>query len=99
MFGDNNYEGVQKIESVEFKSFEEACEWHKEKYPLSRKFNTTKKKNGYYNGGSGFKYKIVNRNDIILDKVLLKNQICQLIRCYTDTKDPDTLIYLICYKN
>ena len=99
LFADNNYEGVQKIDFVEFKSFEDAYEWHKEKYPGSRRFNKTKKRNGYYNGGSAFKYKIVNRNDIILDKVLLKNQVCQLIRCYTDTKNPDTLIYLICYKN
>lgn len=97
--GDNNYEEYRKIDTLEFKSLEEACSWVKEWRPTLRKFKKTEKKNGFYNGGSAFKYKPIEKKDIIPEKVLLKSQECQLIRCYNDINDLESLVYIICYRN
>ena len=98
--GDNNYEEYRKIDTLEFKSFEETCSWVQDKYKGAvRKFKKTTEKNGFYNGGSAFKYKPIEKKDIIPEKVLLKSQECQLIRCYNDINDPESLVYIICYRN
>ena len=108
--GDNNYHEQRKIDTLEWKGetgYEEACMWlknekKKEKGPYwekLRKFKKTQPKNGFYNGGNIFKYKIVDYSDVIPEKVLLKNEVCQLIRCYSDINDPNSLIHLVCYRD
>jgi len=95
--GDNYKE---EIKNIEFNTFEEACDWSKEHFPNSRKFNIMcSNSKGFYNGGSATKYKVIQYNDININKILSKNDTHKLIRCYVDKTNKETLRYVIYYKD
>ena len=90
---------ADNIKTIEFTSYEQTILWLKEHYPYSRKIKSTQPKNGYYNAGPVFNYKVIEKKDINCHKILKSSQPFTVIRCYNNIKDSSTLIYLICYRN